>query len=982
MKRVLSLVLSLVMVLGMMPTFAAGETGAEMLQTNGFITGGTDGDLMEDKELTRAEMAVVLSELFGVKEEAMNYAVPADFTDVETHWAKSYIAYGQANDWFGGYPDGTYLPEGIVSGNELAAFVLNALGYQGDYEFADAIATAATMGIVISDAPALTRGVAFENVWTTVNTATKGSDVPLGVQLGKLAPVVVVPTELEVESVTTDNLAEVMVMFNRDLTAEEEDVFEDEDIYDIGGVTVDSAVLDGDTVTIALDTDVDVLTANDEYTLEVDSDMINEDYDFVAYDTAVPQALSIELTGPQSVEITFSEPISADNSDIEIDIEDGEYGATGTPDGSNVVDVELGSSLDEGDYEFVITGAQDFAGYTALRKVFTLNYVEDTTAPMPTLVSADQTEVVIDFGKPVTDEDGEAISRTYFYHSYTSYKPSTDIADEGDDPEYDHDSDDSGVEWDGSEVTLDFSEFPLPEGDVKIVVDYNANDSVITDLWGNEMEDNAVFMATIVADNTKPTVTKLEAADELNLEITFSEGLDSETAVDEDNYVVLDEDEEEVDIDDISYDDDDYIVTITFEEEQDGNYTIEITGVTDDSLSANKILAKTYAFTMDDSTGIDLDADITADAADGDSKDYIYVRFDDDMNETAIDSDNYQVRFDKDGDGFDDEKWASFDSDDKFAFFGDKDVVKISIADEDYYGEYTTVDEVTTVGEIEDLANAGRLQIRVAALEDAEGNTPDAFSSDPITVSATMPPKIDSVADGDDEEGVVMVDYKTIKLTYSDTVLTTVSTKGYDIENTVKGNTLAPASVSFVVDGGDSIVTLKLKSDVQLTDDETTSFADDSIVVHTNANYIKADTGLTALVGSQSAVDGISPMIVDATFTTATIVGVENVIYVEFSEDLDALDNLAAADFLVYDEDGDKLVAGTSSATTKDFYVIAGSSADTIYVVLVNDYAYGTYDDDVEFGTVDSPDYVQDESGNLLESYDVDDLDYSTDGIE
>ena len=93
MKKVLSLVLVLALVLGMMPVFAAGETGAEMLYKYGFIA-GNNGDLMVDKELTRAEMAVLVAEMNGLKDETANYGATANFSDVEAgKWYTPYVAY-------------------------------------------------------------------------------------------------------------------------------------------------------------------------------------------------------------------------------------------------------------------------------------------------------------------------------------------------------------------------------------------------------------------------------------------------------------------------------------------------------------------------------------------------------------------------------------------------------------------------------------------------------------------------------------------------------------------------------------------------------------------------------------------------------------------------------------------------------------------------------------------------------------------------
>ena len=225
MKRVLSLVLALVLVLGMMPTaFAADMSGAEMLLDKGFIT-GKDGATVDAKldvnaKLTRALLAALIAELNGAKEEAAAFAQPADFTDADTFqdWAKPFIAYAQQNEWMNGYPDGTFRADADVPANQLAAVLLNALGYE--FEYATVLETAAGLGIM-AEGTALTRGEAFEAMWTAVSEVPMNTEeaLTLGVFLGKLEAPVVEPETLEVVGATATNFREVVVAFNKAVDA-------------------------------------------------------------------------------------------------------------------------------------------------------------------------------------------------------------------------------------------------------------------------------------------------------------------------------------------------------------------------------------------------------------------------------------------------------------------------------------------------------------------------------------------------------------------------------------------------------------------------------------------------------------------------------------------------------------------------------------------------------------------------------------------
>jgi hypothetical protein len=592
MKRVLSLVLALVLVLGMMPTFAAGETGAESLYEYGFIT-GANGDLMVDKALTRAEMAVVLSELFGVKEAAASYAVPANFTDVNEHWAKSYIAYGQAAGWFSGYSDGTYMPEGIVSGNELAAYILNALGYQGDYEFANAIEVAATMGIEIPASAELTRGEAFESVWTTVNTPVKGSDVALGVSLGKLEPPVVAPTDLEVVSVKADNLVQVEVVFNQPVdedTAEDTDNYDwdDSDTQDVidaalqaDGVTVILTLGTGTTITAMGQQDSDTLTISNVLTEDESTEIADTDVDVTWLDQDLPTIEGVEVVGVSTIKVTFSEPMgTVTKSDFEA--KDGKYyikGVTGQKNNTEWL-VELYTSLTTGSLPFEVkTAAKDYAGFTVIGKSYTLDVVEDTTAPTVVgYTDADLNGITLIWSEDIELVDGTAAN---YYHTNSNNPVNGPVV---------------AADIDGNELTLDFTTNELPEGTAYV---YVLDDSV-RDLWKNK-NDQEMIKVEVTVDTTAPTLDDVDVDAEDTLILTFSEDMDK-TTIDKSDFTVLDSDGDEIStkLSSAKLTDTDEI-TLTYADDLDGgDYTLVVEDLED--LAGNEIEAVSVGFTVTDLT--------------------------------------------------------------------------------------------------------------------------------------------------------------------------------------------------------------------------------------------------------------------------------------------------------------------------------------------------------------------------------------------
>ena len=90
----------------------------------------------------------------GEKEIAATFAQPADYSDADMigTWAVPYVAYAQYNAWMSGKANEMFDPTGPVPGQQLAAVLMNALGYTVDTQakYATALADAADLGIAIS----------------------------------------------------------------------------------------------------------------------------------------------------------------------------------------------------------------------------------------------------------------------------------------------------------------------------------------------------------------------------------------------------------------------------------------------------------------------------------------------------------------------------------------------------------------------------------------------------------------------------------------------------------------------------------------------------------------------------------------------------------------------------------------------------------------------------------------------------------------
>ena len=143
-KRALSLAMASVMLLGMMVVgTSAGyddvsskenQEAIEVLQAVGIMTGDENGNFNPNANVTRNEMAVVMSNLMDYR--VATYAGTSPFTDVPD-WAEPYVAACYTNGITAGYSATIYAGNNTVTTSEAALMLMKALGYfqyQSDFE--------------------------------------------------------------------------------------------------------------------------------------------------------------------------------------------------------------------------------------------------------------------------------------------------------------------------------------------------------------------------------------------------------------------------------------------------------------------------------------------------------------------------------------------------------------------------------------------------------------------------------------------------------------------------------------------------------------------------------------------------------------------------------------------------------------------------------------------------------------------------------
>ena len=135
MKRILSLVIILAMILSSIGVFAAEETAAPKfsdvdansvsgqaiykLVGAGVLNGYPDGTFRPNNTLTRAELCKIVNLVFGYTE-----AAPDTFTDVSTNdWFYSYVAIAKKAGYITGHADGTFKGNDFLTREQACAII-------------------------------------------------------------------------------------------------------------------------------------------------------------------------------------------------------------------------------------------------------------------------------------------------------------------------------------------------------------------------------------------------------------------------------------------------------------------------------------------------------------------------------------------------------------------------------------------------------------------------------------------------------------------------------------------------------------------------------------------------------------------------------------------------------------------------------------------------------------------------------------------
>ena len=114
-----------------------------VLNGMGVFKGYEDGSFKPEGNITRAEVATIVYRIYTAdvakNDKSGLYATYNKFSDMAgAGWAQGYIGYCANASLVKGYPDGTFKPSGKVTGYEVLAMILRAVGYDKNNEFSGA----------------------------------------------------------------------------------------------------------------------------------------------------------------------------------------------------------------------------------------------------------------------------------------------------------------------------------------------------------------------------------------------------------------------------------------------------------------------------------------------------------------------------------------------------------------------------------------------------------------------------------------------------------------------------------------------------------------------------------------------------------------------------------------------------------------------------------------------------------------------------
>ncbi|MGI6450106.1 MAG: cell wall-binding repeat-containing protein [Desulfitobacteriia bacterium] len=420
---------------------------------------------------------------------------------------------------------------------------------------------------------------------------------------------------LVVESAEAINLKQIEVKFNKEVnevSAETASKYElDDQALDATNLKIDLQA-DKSTVLITLGNG-DVLQNGSTYKFSIDSILGANGDSSAAFnttvkytDTTVPYITEVKVLESKKLRVVFNEPVADMGAGLNspattlntalFEVEGGVHPVTSAVAKLNLkaVDLEISTPLQQGQHEVTFKPSsdaadlQDFAGYAPVKhsKIFTMT--DDTTAPTVSVISADETEVRLQFSESVKNVDKSNVRFRHTYNSTLSGNETTgNLAASAVDGT-------NNKEW-----IINFTKAKvMPTGTVNLYIGYiSSTGDKIEDNFGNVFAPVTLTL-NVVQDKEAPVVESVNFVDSTHVDVAFNEnvvGADIAT-----NYTLKNSSGTKVNVISSTKQTGTNVYRLQTATMTGGTYSLTIANIKDDSLTENLMASTTKTFNTSD----------------------------------------------------------------------------------------------------------------------------------------------------------------------------------------------------------------------------------------------------------------------------------------------------------------------------------------------------------------------------------------------
>lgn len=603
MKRRLSLLLAVVMILGSFSfAFAAEETAEEkagaFLMKVGVLE-GINGELKLEDNLRRQDAVVLVARLHGAEDEAKKF--PTDdlkFTDFKDPFYRPIIAWAVANDLVEGHTPERFGFNEDVTAQQYATILLRALGYNDDVAgkdgYAKALELAKKLGVLenveVENDTAITRGQMAVMTFNALGTKMKDSDKTLADKLGIKMPE---PDVLEVVDVRAENLKEIIVELSNAKLVKDQAKLEDVSNYRTSAGKILDAKLVGNEVRLLLDDNV-VMEQNKKYNLSIQDIQkeINIKKDFVAFDNTAPEIEGVTVLGTKGIRVTMSEPIKTPQErDFQLDGKKFVMRVRNHGRDITLIPYKEDAKFEEGEHLLTVGQMTDFAGFKSKEETHEINIVEDDTKPVVKNIVAKNNSVIVEFEEEVHPD---SISKKNVSWTQVRGRKATEA--------------DGYKILSGNRVEYTFgSNKELPKPAVEVTVKGVENYS------GYEMDEHKEVVY-IEVDFSRPEIVSWRLLEDDEIEIVFSKELNEDSVEKLENYTlyktkVKDDNVIKYAVKSATLGNDNKTVTVKFYEDvlqQGVKYILNVKDITDNTTLKNVMLEEDLEFVYGIAEGLEI----------------------------------------------------------------------------------------------------------------------------------------------------------------------------------------------------------------------------------------------------------------------------------------------------------------------------------------------------------------------------------------